>query len=392
MFESSVVFEANYNSTSDIVVNQGGTSSGKTFSILQVLFVKSIQESNSVTTVAGQDIPNLKAGAIRDALNIVSSSKELESLLIGGSIKSGYNITDRIFTFTNGSKIEFKSYADAQDAKSGKRKYLFVNEANGIKEDVYEQLQLRTFGQTFIDYNPDAEFWVHDNVIPLDNCQLVISDHRHNPFIPDKLHEKIEALKHKDDDLFKVYARGLTGRIEGLVFRNYEVIDKVPDDAKLLAVGLDFGFTNDPTACLRVFQQGDDLIVDELIYSTGLTNPMICDELRRNGVGRTDYIVADSAEPKSISEIYSEGFNIHGAEKGADSIKNSIDILKRYNIKITRSSTNTRKEIKSYKWDTDRLGKPVNKPVDFNNHAMDSFRYIALNKIKANNHGHYSVR
>ena len=185
----------NYESTADVVVNQGGTSSGKTYSILQVLFLIAATGKN-VITVAGQDIPNLKAGALRDAENILQSSEMLQSC-----IKS-YNKSDRIFYFNNGSVIEFKSYDNSQDAKSGKRDYLFINEANGVSWDVYKELALRTKKRVYIDYNPNSEFWVHENVIGKPNVQTIISDHTHNPFLPDKVREKIEALKEIDYELW----------------------------------------------------------------------------------------------------------------------------------------------------------------------------------------------
>jgi len=390
MFKASVLYEANYNATEDVVVNQGGSSSGKTYSLLQNLFTKAI-ESKSTITIVGQDIPNLKAGALRDALNIYNNSEDLQSFV------TFYNKTERIFTFYNGSIMEFKSYKNAQDAKSGKRAYLFMNEANGMSYDIWFELEMRTTHQAFIDYNPNSEFWVHEKVIGQENVKLIISDHRHNPFVPQKIRDKLEALRYKDLELFKVYGRGLTGKIEGLIFRNFNVVLDLPRDkdgkieAELIAYGMDFGFTNDPTTALAVYRFNSELYVDELIYETGLTNPAICKKLRENGVESHHEIIADSAEPKSIVEIYSERFNIKGAKKGKDSIKSSIDILKRYVINITQRSVNTRKEFGTYKWAEDKEGKQLNTPVDFNNHAIDALRYVALNKLMNTNAGHYAL-
>lgn len=385
MFKTSILYEANKNSVEDVVVNQGGSSSGKTYSILQVLFTKAIEECN-VITIAGQDIPNLKAGALRDALDIYNNSPVLQAFVVS------YNITDRIFKFDNGSIMEFKSFKNSQDAKSGKRDYLFVNEANGIPYDVYFELEIRTKKQTFIDYNPNSEFYVHEKIIGQPKVRLIISDHRHNPFVQQKIRDKLEALKDKDLELFKVYARGLTGKIEGLIFRNYNIVDDIPVEAKMIAYGLDFGFTNDPTAFGSVFINGGELYADELIYEHGLTNPNICSRFRELKVNPHDEIIADSAEPKSIQEIYNERFNIKPAQKGADSVKNSIDILKRYTINVTRRSVNLRKELNSYKWAVDKDGKPLNVPVDYNNHAIDGIlRYVALNKLQKNNSGVYSI-
>lgn len=374
--QTTDVFAWNFNSSAPVTVNQGGTSSGKTYAILQVLFCKAIAQKDQVITVAGQDIPNLKVGALRDAADIVDKTPAFQQAI------ESFNKTDRVYKFTNGSVIEFNSYDDFQDAKSGKRDYLFVNEANGIPYVVYEQLALRTRKQIFIDYNPNEEFWVHEKILPEKSTQLFISDHRHNPFLPDVMRAKIEGLRDKDEELFKVYARGLTGKVEGLILRNFFEVDAIPVEATLIANGLDFGFTNDPTAFLQVFKQNGELWIDEIIYSTNLTNDMIARELKNNSV--SGEIVADSAEPKSIQEIMNEGFWVTPAEKGKDSIRQSINILKRYKLNITRRSTGLRKEIRSYKWKVDKGGKPLNEPIDFMNHSIDALRYVALNKLGHN--------
>jgi phage terminase large subunit len=336
-----------------------------------------VEKGGKIATVVGQDIPNLKAGALRDALDIYSGSEFLQKFV------KYYNRTDRIFGLRNGSLIEFKSYSSAQDAKSGKRDYLFVNEANGVPKPIYDELSLRTKEQEYLDYNPNTHFWVHDELIGSAGVELFISDHRHNPFCHKKVREKIEALKDKDYELWKVYARGLTGKIEGLIFRNWDLVDSIPVDAKFIGTGLDFGFTNDPTACVEVYMQNGELYLNELIYQTGLTNPEICSRLDQLGYNRKKSIVADSSEPKSIKEISGLGFNIEAAEKGPDSVLASIDILKRYKLNVTRNSVNLRKELNNYKWRVDKLtNNTLNEPVDAFNHCIDAVRYVGLNKLK----------
>jgi phage terminase large subunit len=330
-----------------------------------------------VITVVGQDIPNLKAGALRDAQSIYYGWPELQLM-----IKS-YNKTDRIFEFYNGTILEFKSYDNAQDAKSGKRDYLFVNEANGIAYDVYTELALRTKQKIFIDYNPNSAFWVHDMLMGNQGVQLIISDHRHNPFLSTQTKEKIEALKNQDPEQWRVYARGLTGKITGLIFSNWFICESIPTDAKLIAAGLDFGFTNDETGFILVYRQNGELWVDEILYDTGLTNTDISARLATSGISQNIDIVADSAEPKSIEELRRLGWKITGAKKGADSVNNSIDILKRYKINVTRQSVNLRNELGRYKWRTDRTGRTLNEPVDSWNHLIDPLRYVALNKLKS---------
>lgn len=378
MFDAGPLFLENYKSKSPIIVNQGGTSSGKTYAILQVLFCKAA-EKKAVITIAGQDIPNLKAGALRDAETIYHSSDYVKQLI------SSYNKTDRIFNFKNGSLMEFKSYDNAQDAKSGKRDFLFVNEANGIDWKVYTELALRTRKQVFVDYNPNAAFWVHDNLIGKIGVELIISDHRHNPFLDQQTRDKIEALKDIDNELWKVYGRGLTGKIQGLVLSNWILCDEIPEGAQLIAGGLDFGFTNDQTGFLQVYKQNGELWLDEIIYQTGLTNKDISDELKVKGINQMQTIVADSAEPKSIEELTRLGWRVEGAKKGPDSINNSIDILKRYKLNITRRSINLRDELMKYKWKEDKKsGKTLNEPIDGFNHLIDPLRYVALNKLSEN--------
>ncbi len=376
--EGSILFKQNYMSIANIVINQGGTSSGKTYAIEQVLFSLACANEKLVITVVGQDIPNLKAGALRDALNIYYSSAAIQAM-----VKS-FNKTDRVFEFHNGTIIEFKSYENGQDAKSGKRDYLFVNEANGVDWSIYTELALRTRKKVFIDYNPNAAFWVHDNLIGKPGVQLIISDHRHNPFLPQQVRDKIEDLRGVDIERWRVYARGLTGKIAGLVLSNWHVCEYVPEDAKLLAAGLDFGFSNDETGCILVYKQNGELWIDEVLYETGLTNPDISKRLTAATISKSTEIVADSAEPKSIEELKRLGWYITGAKKGADSVKNSIDILRRYRLNVTRQSVNLRNELASYKWKTDRSGKTINEPVDSSNHLIDPLRYVALNKLGAN--------
>jgi len=384
---STILFKQNYNATAQVVVNQGGTSSGKTYAIEQVLFCLASENHKQVITVVGQDIPNLKAGALRDALNIYNNSDPLKAMV------KNYNKTDRTFEFHNGTLIEFKSYADAQDAKSGKRDYLFINEANGITYDIYNELSLRTRKRVFIDYNPNSNFWVHEHLIGKNNVELIISDHRHNPFLTQPERDKIELLKEADEELWKVYARGLTGKIMGLVFAsNWHICEEIPKGARLIAAGLDFGYTNDETGCIEVYRQNGELWVDELMYETHLTNTDISKRMRAAGISKHTEIIADSAEPKSIEELTRLGWNVKGAKKGPDSVQHSIDILKRYKINVTRRSVNLRKELGRYKWRVDRSGKPINEPVDTWNHLIDPLRYVALNKLNTRGSGRVTTR
>ena len=240
------LYKANQDTGPRFLINQGGTSSGKTYTIMQLLIILSINNPRVVITVAGQDLPNLKVGAKRDIETIISGSTWLQEWFTA-------NKADFTFRGKNGSLIEFKSYQNAQDAKNGKRDYLFVNEANGVPYEVFWQLQIRTRKQVFIDYNPTARFWAHDKIIGREDAKLIISDHRNNNFLTKNEHKKIENID--DKELWLVYARGLTGKISGLVFTRWQLVDKMPprEDWKMSAFGMDFGFTNDPTALENVY-------------------------------------------------------------------------------------------------------------------------------------------
>ena len=385
-FQISPIFEWNYNTDKSIVVNQGGTSSGKTYSILQMLLIKASEKPNQIVTVVGQDIPNLKVGAIRDFDTILSSSEFFNSLI------KQRNISDRTYTLTNGSKIEFKSYENEQDAKSGKRDYLFMNEANGIGYSIYDQLQIRTSKQTFIDYNPTAPFWVHDKLIGKENVQLFISNYKHNPFLKDSIKRKIEALQDIDKNKWRVYGLGLTGELQGVIFDNVEWIQELPtDNIKRSCIGVDFGYSNDPTTIVKIVLSQGSIYGKLLHYETGLTNPDIGKVFKelgfKKGLQQGDFIMADSAEPKSIKELRNLGWRVKGVKKGADSVRFGINQIKSYGKLFLINNELWKQEQRNYVWKTDKSdGKTINKPIDKDNHIWDAFRYAeqGLRKYKNN--------
>lgn len=363
-----------YNENSDpqarIFVNQGGTSSGKTYCIMQRLISIAVNEPATIITVAGQDLPNLKVGAMRDTETIFGDSEWLQGFFV-------WNRSDYIIKGQNGSLIEFKSYDGEQDAKNGKRDYLFINEANGITYGIYWQLAIRTRRQIFIDYNPSARFWVHEQVLGREGVKLIISDHRSNMFLTDEEHRRIEGIS--DPELWKVYARGKTGSITGLVFSHFNVVDELPprEEWKVSVYGMDFGFTNDPTTLVHLVLAHGEIWTDELIYQTGLTNTDIARLMKEAGLTGRDEVIADSAEPKSIHELCLQGMNVKPCRKGADSVINGIDILKRYTWNVTRRSTGLRKELLAYKWKQDRDGNLTSQPLDGFDHSIDAVRYAA---------------
>ena len=366
MFDTTILYQANREATEKVVINQGGTSSGKTYAIMQLLFTKAIEEPRVIITIVGQDIPNLRKGAYRDAKTIYYGSPDLQ-MWFGRP-----NESDRVFTCINGSIIEFTSYDGEQDAKSGKRDYLFINEANGITYEVFQQLYWRTRKTTYIDYNPNARFWVHDKLIGKKGVKLIISDHRHNPFLSVEDHEKIEAIS--DADLWKVYARGLTGKAKGVIYKKWQIVDEMPKVFKKRFGAIDFGFTNDPTAILDIRLSEGELWIDLISYDVEMDNPMIVDVVKMAGMTKIHF-VADSAEPKSIAELRKLGLSVEGADKGPDSIKNGISAVKRYKLNVTRRSKFLITELERYRWAVDGAGNPLNAPIDKFNHALDALRY-----------------
>lgn len=375
LFKILPLFTANYNAKERTVVNQGGTSSGKTYSLMQVLYVLAMSESAQVITIVGQDVPNLKKGAYRDANTIRNNNPILQKWF------PDVNEGERLIKCVNGSILEFSSFKDAQDAKSGKRDYLFINEANGISYEIYWQLAMRTRKKVFLDYNPSARFWVHDEVLGGKDVKLIISDHRKNYFLTKEEHDRIEGIS--DPELWKVYARGLTGMIEGLVLTNWDICDQLPpeEEWKMSCWGLDFGFSCDPTALERVVLAHGELWIDELIYSTGLTNPDIAVRAKEQGVSSQQQIIADCAEPKSIRELQAAGLWVTPSTKGNDSIVAGLDILKRYRLHVTRRSQGLISNLRAYKWGKDKDGNNTNKPEDKNNHGIDAIRYVGLAKL-----------
>ena len=375
------LYKANNDAKPRFLVNQGGTSSGKTYTIMQRLIVLTIENPMCIITVCGQDLPNLKVGALRDLDNIIHGSSWLMDWF-------KQNKSDSTFRAKNGALIEFKSYSDAQDAKNGKRDYLFVNEANGVSYEVFWQLQIRTRKQVFIDYNPTARFWCHDNIIGRSDCKLIISDHRNNRFLTEGEHRKIEEIDDKNKWL--VYARGLTGRISGLILTRWDVVDALPPRKEWrmdCGYGMDFGFTNDPTTLVHLVYAHGELWVDCPIYETGMTNPEIASRCKDEGLTRRDLIVADCAEEKSIKEIHNQGLWIIPCTKGRDSIMAGIDILKRYMIHVTRRSKGLVDELGKYKYKVDREGRTTNQPIDSFNHAIDALRYIAMKRLTISHNG-----
>lgn len=366
-----------------IVALQGGTRSGKTYSALQWIIRQCMQYKGMTISIVRETLPALKSSAMRDFFEI------LESINL---YKEAFHNKSENTYILNDNLIEFFSIDSEQKIRGRKRDLLFVNEANEISIDKWRQLLFRTTGRIIIDFNPSMfEHWIYDHVLTREDCSLLITTYKDNPFLSDEIKKDIERLEVEDPEYFKVFGMGQRGQLRGLIFSNFTTCDAIPSDAKLIGCGLDFGFTNDPTAAVEVYQQNGELWVNEIIYNSGLTNSDIYSKLKSIGKHSQSF-VCDSAEPKSIEELRRMGLTVEAAKKGPDSIRLSIDVLRRYKINITKDSTNLLKEIRQYKWRTTKEGVTLNEPVDFNNHAIDALRYLALNKLAKTQNGVYAFR
>lgn len=352
-----------------LMINQGGTGSGKTFSILQLLITIAASSSKSlVISIVSETMPHLKKGAMRDFFNILGESYN----------PANHNKSDNIYLLEK-SKIEFFPADDASKMRGARRDILYLNEANNISKPAFDQLEPRTKIATFIDFNPTHWFYAHE-LQNMDGAVFIKSTYLDNPHLSKKEVQSIESRKERDPSWWRVYGLGEIGMIEGVVFNNWQQVDTFPDGDYFC--GLDFGYTNDPSAIVRMRLIGEDLYLDELLYQPGYTNPDIAKFINQN-VNKYTEVYADSAEPKSIDEIFSFGVNIHPVKKGKDSILQGIDILHRYDLKVTKRSTNLIKELRNYTWMKDKEGNTLNKPIDMFNHAIDATRYGAMMKLSA---------
>lgn len=370
-------------SKAKIQVHQGGTRSGKTYSILTALIELCYKNSGLVITICRKTFPALRATAMRDFFEILNKEEIYNPDL--------HNKSDATYQLW-GNMVEFISIDQPQKVRGRKRDVLFINEANEINLEDWRQLLLRTTGRVLIDYNPSDEFhWIYEEVIPREDAEFFRTTYKDNPFLPESVVMEIERFKTADENFWKVYGLGERGTSQSTIFTHWKEINQIPNEYKLLNIGLDFGYTNDPTAIVRVYTDGHGFAVDELCYATRLTNSDIAKVLRDNQVNRSDVVICDSAEPKSIDEIHAHGFNTHGARKGKDSVKNGIQFLHSRPLLVTARSVNLIRELRNYKWKEDKNGKQLNDPVDSFNHAIDAMRYaITFNQTNPN-FGSYAI-
>lgn len=344
---------------------QGGTSAGKTIVIL--LYLINLAQSDTeptLTSVVSESIPHLKRGAMRDFENIMKAHNYWSD--------SNWNKTDSTYTFETGSRIEFFSSDNGDKLRGARRDRLFMNEANNQTLDAFDQLEVRTKGFVFLDWNPSNEFWFYTDVKPhREDVDHIILTYKDNEALDAEIVKSIEARK-ANKSWWTVYGLGQLGEVEGKIYTNWAIIDEIPHEARLERYGLDFGYTNDPSAIVAIYYYNGGYILDEILFQKGMSNKQIADVLNNNDRAN---VKADSAEPKSIDEIRSYGVPIMGASKGPGSVNQGIAFVQSQKISVTKRSLNVINEYRNYMWETDRNGKIVNKPDHLYSHSMDAIRY-----------------
>ena len=386
MFRKTTAIKKILNLKKRIKIIQGGTSAGKTFGIIPVLIDKAARHEGLEISIVAETIPHLRRGALKDFLKIMKWT--------GRFFEDRFNKSLLRYEFANGSVIEFFSADDSSKLRGARRDILYINECNNVTFDSYNELAIRTRKEVYLDFNPANEFWVHTELKNEPDSDFLILTYKDNEALDQSIIEQIEKNRDKAKtstywaNWWKVYGEGQLGMLEGVVFSNWKQIDTIPKEAKLLGIGLDFGYTNDPTAIIEIYNYNGQRIVNELAYQTGLLNSEIAKLLPKHVP-----VYADSSEPKSIDEIKRYGITIKGVTKGKDSINYGIDVIQRNEYLITANSQNLIKELRSYVWDTDKQGKRLNKPIDFNNHAIDAFRYHEMETLGIGaNYGSYAIR
>lgn len=356
-----------------IKIIQGGTSAGKTIAILLYLVQRAQSEKLSISVVS-ESMPHLKRGAIRDFLNIMQNHNYYNP--------NEWNRSDSTYNFSPPyptSYIEFFSADDPAKLRGARRDILFINECNNVAHSAYEQLEVRTRLEVILDFNPVSEFWVHTEVMPHVEHDFLKLTYKQNEALDPAIIASIESRKH-NKNWWRVYGLGEVGILEGQVYQNWKPLKEVPKEAQLVRRGLDFGYTNHPTAIVDIYQWNNAFILDEQEYRTGMKNPDIAKKIQ--GLPEPDMlVVADSAEPKSIDELKGYDINIIGAVKGPGSVDFGIQAVQDQQIFVTERSHNIWKEQRNYLWKLDKQGKPLNVPEDVFNHCMDAARYAIADII-----------
>jgi phage terminase large subunit len=318
----------------------------------------------TLTSVVAESVPHLKRGAMRDFKKIMQEHGYWKDIR--------WSAQDSMYTFETGSQIEFFSTDNGDKLRGARRDRGFMNEANNCPREAFEQLEMRTNEFFIVDYNPTNEFWIFEVMKERPNdCEFIILTYKDNEGCPEEIKKSIEARKNRKG-WWQVYGEGQLGEVEGKIYKDWAILDEIPHEARLERYGLDYGYSNDPTAIIAIYKYNGGYIWDEITYQKGLSNKQIADII---GNQKPALVVADSAEPKSNDELLLYGINVIPANKGQGSVNHGIQIVQDQRISVTKRSVNIIKEYRNYMWMTDKDGKVLNQPEDHWNHAMDAGRY-----------------
>ena len=368
-----------------ICILQGGTRSGKSHSTLQWLLVQALTQPNIIISIVRKSFPSMRVSIMRDWISILKD--------LGIWDDNQWSATEHIYTFDNGSMVEFMSIDSSEKRKGSSRDYLFVDEANELSKEDWFQLFIRTRKKSIIAYNPSfgTSHYIFTEIQTHPEADLFISTFRDNPFLEKQLIEEIERLKDINPEYYKIYGMGLPGNNVGTIF-SINIIDEVPEGAEFVAFGMDYGFSVDPTTLIAVSKRDTTLYIDQLLYRTGMVTGDIIRELKGLDIGRNE-IWGDSAEGRLIEEIFRAGFNIKPVKKGKDSVRLGIDLMQQWKLCVTKRSTDTIREFSEYVWTVNKNGNFENIPVDYSNHSIDAIRYVVQERLnnKRINAGKYQI-
>ena len=378
---STITFTNQQYSPKRVTHHIGGTRSGKTYAILQWVIVQALNLPQTVTIVR-KTIPSLKRTVIKD----------FKDLMLGMGIWEDdyYNISDRVYKLYNGSEIQFISTDNPEKLRGLKSDILWIDEANEVDEESYFQLMIRTSGAIILSYNPTVSpfHWLRT----MDDCERYFTTFRDNPHLSKEIVNTIKQLEQTNPKAWKIYGLGEFVANEKAIYE-FDMVDELPKEAELVAYGIDFGYSNDPTAVGGIWMLNNELYLTEHLYEKGLTTTDIGDKLFQI-VDDREEIWADSAEPRLIDELKAMGLNIRPVMKGKGSINFGIQVLQNYKLHVVKmGGSNLMNEMYGYEWDSDRFGKQLDKPIDMNNHLLDALRYVAMMKlsVKAGVKGKYVI-
>ena len=378
----NVVFEHLLDSKTKIVVEQGGTRSGKTFNILMYIIFHYCQSNKGKTiTICRKTFPAVRSSVMRDFFDILKTHNKYD--------EAHHNKSNSEYTL-DGNIVEFISVDQPQKIRGRKRDFLFINEGNELDFEDWQQLVFRTTEKIVIDYNPSDEYhWIYDKVLNRDDVEFYKTTYLDNTFLDPSIIKEIERLKETDEQYWQIYGLGEKGISKATIF-NYFEVPRIPIDAELVSFGADAGYTNDPSTLVSVYKKDHNLYIKEHLYRTMMTTSDLSNHFKQEGVGRNP-IYFDAAEPRLIDELRRMGHNIQPSLKGRDSVNAGIDLLKRFKIHLVSSDDNLIMEFRNYKWVTDKTGKLTNTHVDKNNHLIDAVRYATYSIMSRPNFGKYAV-